>query len=141
MSWDVVVFNFNGSPPSAMADLPDDYQFALLGSACSVREAISEYLPGVDWSDPTWGAYIGEGFSIEFPVDETDSIKHLMLHVRGSGDPISALLRFANANKWSLLDCSTGELLDPKNPSQKSWEGFQAFRDKVFGKRDNETDT
>jgi hypothetical protein len=59
-----------------------------------------------------------------------------MLHVRGSGDALSAMLAFANPNGWSLLDCSTGEFLDPRDPSPEGWEGFQAFRDRVLGSED-----
>ena len=55
-----------------------------------------------------------------------------MLHVRGGGDAITPMLQFATPMKWSLFDCSTGEFLDPAAPSQEGWEGFQAFRDKVF---------
>jgi hypothetical protein len=51
------------------------------------------------------------------------------LHVRGSGDPIAAIVKFARPLGWSVLDGSTGEFLDLDNPSQEGWQGFQAFRD------------
>ena len=132
MSWDVMVCNYNGSPPKDFENLSDDHKPDPLGPASTIRKSISQSLPGVDWSDPTWGIYDGDEFSIEFNTGAEDPINSIMLHVRGSGDAITALLQFANPNKWSLLDFSTGEFLDPENPSQKGWEDFQAFRDKML---------
>lgn len=134
MSWDVMVFNFRGSPPDDIENLPDDFQFEPLGKAASVRAAISQSLPGTDWSDPTWGQFEGEGFSIEFNLGNEATLDNFMMHVRGGGDAIAAILKFVVPNQWSLLDCSTGEFIDPENPSQEGWEGFQEFRDHVFKK-------
>jgi hypothetical protein len=134
MSWDVMVFNYGGQPPSLdqMADAPP---VGPLGPAAQVRKRIAAHLPGIDWTDPTWGIYEGDGFSIEFNTGKDDPIDSIMLHVRGGGDAISAMLTFANPNGWSLLDCSTGEFLDPERPSSEGWEGFQEYRDKALGSR------
>ena len=134
MSWDVMVFNFGGEPPSMDRLADDDTPLPPLGPARQVRAAISAALPGVDWSDPTWGLYSGDGFSIEFNTGKEDPIDGIMLYVRGGGDAIAAVLRFANPNGWSLLDCSTSEFLDPRRPSQAGWEGFQRFRDQAFNR-------
>jgi hypothetical protein len=131
MSWDVLVLNLGGKPP------PDDAAevepVGPLGAAAQVRRRITKHLPGVDWSDSTWGVYEGDGFSIEFNTGDDDPIDSIMLHVRGGGEAIAALLQFASPNGWGLLDCSTSEFLDPENPSVEGWEGFQAFRDKAIG--------
>ncbi|MFL5733038.1 MAG: hypothetical protein ACJ78Q_07525, partial [Chloroflexia bacterium] len=73
MSWDVMVFDFNGPPPD-LNEAPPDYQPPVMGSAAQVRERISAHLPGVDWSDPTWGDYLGEGFTIEFNMGRRETI-------------------------------------------------------------------
>jgi hypothetical protein len=131
MSWDVMIFNLRDQTPPPLEELQEgDYE--PLGAAADVRQQIASLLPGVDWSDPTWGIYEGDGFSIEFNVGEEDPIENMMLHVRGGGDPIAAITRLAKPLGWSALDCSTSEFLDLDNPSQAGWEGFQAFRDKVF---------
>jgi hypothetical protein len=131
MSWDVVVLNYGGEmSPEEMLDAEP---VGPLGPAAQVRKRIAKHLPGVDWSDPVWGLYKGDGFTIEFNTGKDDPIDTIMLHVRGGGDAIPALLGFANPNRWSLLDCSTSEFLDPENPSAEGWEGFQAFRDKALG--------
>jgi hypothetical protein len=82
-----------------------------------------------------WGIYEGDGYSIEFNMGTADAIDTIMLHVRGGGNAIAALLQFAQPNNWSLFDCSTSEFLDPENPSSEGWEGFQEYRDKVVGKK------
>ncbi len=126
MSWDVVVLNYNGAPPTDWDDADDP---ETLGSAAEVRERISQHLDGVDWSDPTFGVYVGSGFTIEFPIRDQDPVDSLMLYVRGKGDAITALLQFAEPNGWSLLDASNSEFIDPENPSQEGWEGFQRLGD------------
>jgi hypothetical protein len=141
MSWDVMVFNFDGSPPRDFDELPESHKPDPLGPACNVREAISKQLSDVDWSDCTWGIFEGDGFSIEFNTGTDDPIDSIMLHVRGGGDAITAMLRFAIPNKWSLLDCSTGDFIDPENPSQEGWQGFQDYRDKVVEKCRDEENT
>jgi hypothetical protein len=123
-----MIFNLRGSSPPPIDQLQES-DVSPLGAAANVRQRISELLPGVDWSDPTWGIYDDDHFSIEFNVGEKDPIDDMMLHVRGGGDAISAILKFVRPQAWSALDTSAGEFLDLVNPSQAGWEGFQAFRD------------
>lgn len=124
--------------PGVAAALPDDIADAdpigPLGPAGQVRRKIAKHLPSVDWSDATYGVFEGAGFTIELNAGDDDPIDSMMLHVRGEGDVIAALLKFANPNGWALLDCSTSEFLDPKDRSAEGWEGFQTFRDKAIGR-------
>ena len=131
MSWDVMVFKFLGGPPHG-ADSIKEENLRALGPAEDVRQGISALLPGVDWSSPTWGLFDGDGFSIEFNVGSKNLIDNMMLHVRGGGNAIATILSFANPLGWSLFDCSTGEFLDPEQPSQSGWVGFQKYRDKCL---------
>lgn len=139
MSWDVMIFKYAGAPPKDVEDASNNQKSEPLGEAGDVRDSISKHLPGVDWSDPAWGVYEGNGFSIEFNTGAEGPIDSIMLHVRGGGDPIASMLQFAVPNQWSLLDCSTGEFIDPANPSQEGWEGFQEYRDQIMNQyRDDE---
>jgi hypothetical protein len=126
-----MVLNFGGKPPEDLEELPEDQNADPNGSAEEVRHLITQALPGVDCSDPTWGIYTGDEFSFEFNTGKEDPIESLMVHTRDHGQPISSLLIFANPNKWSLVDCSTSQLIDPHNPSDEGWQGFQVVRDKV----------
>ena len=133
MSWDVMIFNTQGKTPASMEEF-DDSSCKPLGIAADVRERVLNYLPGIDWSDPTWGILEGDGFSIEFNVGSGDPVENMMLHVRGGGDAIATIIKFVRPMGWSALDCSTSEFLDLDNPSQSGWEEFQAFRDRVMKK-------
>jgi hypothetical protein len=44
MSWDVILFNYRGSPPGNFGELPDDHRPEPLGQASEVRDAISRHL-------------------------------------------------------------------------------------------------
>ena len=125
-----MVLNYGGKTPDEIADADP---VGPVGSAAQVRRSIAKHLPGVDWSDSAFGIYEGDGFTIEFNAGNDDPIDSIMLHVRGGGDAIPTLLEFANPNGWSLLDCSTGEFLDPEKPSAEGWEAFQVFRDQAIG--------
>src|SRR4051794_19319515 len=93
MSWGVMIFNLRGKPPPPIDQLQES-DSEPLGPAADVRQRISALLPGIDWSDPTWGIYDGDGFSIEFNVGADDPIANMMLHVRGGGNAIAAIVRF-----------------------------------------------
>jgi hypothetical protein len=130
MSWDVSVFA-SDSPPPPVAEMPADWKGAMLGRAAAVREAISAALPGVDWSEPTWGRFEGNGFSFEFNMGKDDPVDGFMIHVRGAGDAVSSLTELASTCGWYLLDTSTGEWMHHAEAPEAGWEGFQAFRDSV----------
>jgi hypothetical protein len=132
-----MVFDFAGSP-KPMKQMTESDRPLVMGTPAEVRKKIDNGLPGVDWSDPTWGVYFGDGFSLEFSMCDEPELNRFVVHVRGGGDAIGALLQVAVPNRWSLLDGSTGEWIDPKNPSQAGWLGFQAFRDQALGPRGQE---
>jgi len=137
MSWDVMVFKFAGPPPATADDIDADALLPL-GPAAEVRQKISAALPAVDWSDPSWAVFDGDGFSIEFNVGSDDAIKDMMLHVRGGGDgAVASIMSFVTPHGWSALDCSTGDFLNPAAPSAAGWKQFQTYRDQVLGGRDH----
>jgi hypothetical protein len=133
MSWDVSVFASKEAPP-AVAEMPDDWRGEVLGSCAEVRSKVSECLPGVDWSNPSWGIYEGEGFSYEFNIGREEPCDGLMVHVRGGGDAIAPLLSLSERWAWYLLDCSQGEWLHRCLDADAGWQGFQAYRDRVLGR-------
>jgi hypothetical protein len=128
MSWTVSVFGGAERPPIHGSA---DFELAVMGSGDDVRRRISASLPGVDWSDPAWGLYAGDGFTFEFSVGPEEPITHFAVHVRGGGDAVADLLRFAAPNGWHLVDWSTGEFIGPDAPSQAGWEAWQEYRGKI----------
>jgi len=118
MSWDVLVMNFGGDPPP-QDEAEGEKEPKPMGADEDVRARIDAHLPGVDWSDPKLGVYEGDGFSFRFKLGGQEEDGVFLVHVRGGGEAIKALMRVANPNKWTLFDCSLGEYLDPENPSQE----------------------
>ena len=129
MSWTVSVFGGACRPP--LHDAPPDWEPPVMGSGDEIRQRISATLSGVDWSNPAWGLYAGDGFTFEFSVGPEEPVTNFAVHIRGSGDAIADLVRFAVPNGWRLVDWSTGESIDPESPSYAGWEGWQAYRDKI----------
>ncbi len=137
MSWDIYVMDYGGNPPTEFSE--DTPAPNIMGSSADVRAMLDACFKGIDWSDPTWGMFRGDGFSFEFNMGKEDEKRGFMVHVRGGGDAVSALLSFSVPNRWSLLDFSTGEFIDPHDPSNEGWEKFQAYRDQVIGDQPDDT--
>ena len=117
MSWDVQLMKPDGP----------------LGAADEVRAAISAVHPRVDWTDPTWGTLDGGPWHIELNTGSEPVIQSIMLHVRGSGDPIPAIMALCHRNDWRAFDLAEGDFLDEDEPSPDGWQDFQAFRDQIQG--------
>jgi len=131
MSWNVMIFNTRGRKPPPIEEFQES-DFEPVGTFASVRQQLDRLLPGIDWSDPTWGIYRGDGFSISFNVGPEDPIDTIGLRIVGGGDALAAIVAFARPLGWSALDYSTGQFLDLEDPSRAGWEGFQAYRDRVI---------
>lgn len=130
MSWDVLLHAAD-EPPPPVAQMPDDWRGAPMGTLAEVRAKIDACIPGVDWSDPSWGVFGGDGFSYEFSIGSDEPCGHAMVHVRGGGPALPPLLALAGRWGWYLLDCSQGEWLHHCESAEAGWQGFQAYRDKV----------
>jgi hypothetical protein len=133
MSWDLSVFASADVPPP-VEEMPRDWRGQVLGTPDQVRAALSLSFPGVDWASPNWGHFEGPGFSLEFNIGDDDPNDGFMIHVRGGGDPVTPMLRLAEASGWFILDCSSGEWLHHAEEPDAGWLGFQAYRDRVLSR-------
>jgi len=111
--------------------MPDTWQGEPMGTLAQVRAKIDACVPGVDWSDPSWGTCLGDGYSYEFSIGKDEPCGHAMVHVRGGGAALPPLLALGRRWRWYLLDCSQGEWLHHLESSEAGWQGFQAYRDQV----------
>ena len=117
MSWDVSIINFSRDYNS-IEEIPDDEKPLELGSRAEIHEAVSEFFPGTDWSEASWGRFNCQFGSIEFNLGENDPSDSLMLHVRASDDVVPLIVAMCKKKNWSGLDCSNGDFLEKsKNPS------------------------
>lgn len=128
MSWDVIVENYGGEPP----DLNDEMvEPKSLGGPAAIRKKFDAQFPGIEWTSDRDGVFESDEFLIEITIGSENPIKHVMLSVRGDGDPLAVVAALAKANKWSLFDCSASEYLDLDKHSA-GFEEFQAFRDRAL---------
>ena len=139
MSYDVMMLKFKGARPESPEEIEPE-GLAPLGAAADVRRQISNVLDGTDWSDPPWGRFEGDGFSIEFNVGADDPIDSMMLHLRGGGDAIATVAKLAAQIGWAAIDCQTDAFIDLEAPSEEGWEKWQGFRDRVVGERGGSDD-
>lgn len=137
MSWDVVVMKYR-EPPPPVAELPSDFAPEPLGTTATIRAAIDAAFPNVDWSDPVWGIFDLGGFSLEFVIGEAESTNSFSVYVRGTGDPISPLLRLARDNGWYVLDMQIPEWFHHCSDPSASWHRFQGWRDRVLDRNPEE---
>lgn len=129
MGWDVLILKLKD--PSTPAGELDESSLLHLGEVATVRKAIDSVLPGVDWSDPTWGHASWLGCHLEFNLKSWDGF-HLGIHVHGRGDPVRPIVDLCRANGWVVFDTTRGEFLNLEEPSPAGWERFQAFRDDII---------
>ena len=115
MSWDVVIVRIRGKFRPIEEVEEEDY--LPLGDLKTVRAAVRSAFPRAEWSNPTWAVYGHGDFQIEFSLDGVESDNAIVLHVHGPGDPIPSVLKLTEANGWLAIDCSSGEFIDPANPS------------------------
>lgn len=137
MSWNVAVFACN-TPPPPSGEMPPDFKLEILGSASEVREKISACFPATDWKDPAWGHFDGDGYGVAFNIGEEDPVESIGLRIVGSGDVVARLLELSEKSGWYLFDTSTGEWLHQMSDADEGWQEFQAYRNRVMGKRSAE---
>lgn len=120
MSWDVLILH-----PDSASEPEDRPRLKALGMADEVRKAVSRALPGIDWTEPVQGVYDGRGYSIDAQLPSRGVVDSIGLHVRGTGNPLPAIVRLCRQNGWVAFDSAAGTFLDLEDPSPAGWErGF-----------------
>jgi hypothetical protein len=131
VSWDVLVFNFNGTIPSDEVLSTEGYQPPPLGEAQSVRDKIAQSVPTVDWSDQAWGILNTPDFQMQFNLQVDGLVTSFMIHVYGSGQPLPIIQKICQDNGWHALDTGS-DWLDLDNPSNAGWQGYQRGRNQLI---------
>lgn len=118
-----------------VADIPEDFQPAPLGVRVDLITQIREVLPKADFSNPEWGVFEGDGFSIEFQMGDEDICQSVMLLVRGGGSPAPLIGALLDRLQVRGIDCQTSEFFDVE-AARASFGSWQRYRDQVIGRKD-----
>ena len=118
-----------------VADIPEDFQPAPLGARADLIMQIREVLPEADFSNPEWGVFEGDGFSIEFQMGDEDFCQSIMLLVRGGGTPAPLIGALLDRLKVRGIDCQRSEFFDVE-AARASFGSWQRYRDQILGGKD-----
>lgn len=133
MSWDISIMDFPKDVHN-VAEIPDDYQPALLGARGELIARIHELLPDVNFADPSWGLLDKPGFSIEFNMGVEEVCSSFMLHVRGGGEAMATVASLLRHLQLRGIDCQSGDFFSIQS-AQRSFDEWQAYRDRVIDQR------
>jgi len=130
MSWDIFVRDI---PPTAQSvdDIPDDFVPRPLGSRAEIIHLIGEVVPGVDFSDPSWGTFEGPDFSVEFNIGAAGVVDCLALHVRGGDAAAGLVADLLLRCGWRAFDPSSESGIFDPGTAVQSLQRWRAYRDHV----------
>ncbi|MEX1120753.1 MAG: hypothetical protein WED82_01375 [Balneolales bacterium] len=133
MSWDVSIIKFSKTY-SAVDEIPEDEQPLPLGSIDSVHEAVLEFFPTTDWTDPAWGIFDSKYGSIEFNLGNDDPATSMMLHVRASNEIVFPIVELCRKYNWAALDCTSGDILNSSETPEKGLVTWRKYLSHILGK-------
>ena len=134
MSWDIYIQDFPATAKT-VAEIPDDYQPSSAGSRADLISKIQEVVPSADFSNPDWGVFEGDGFSIEFQMGDAEHCRSITFLVRGGGSPAPLVAALLDRLQLRGIDCQTGEFFDVE-AARASFGSWQRYRDQILGARD-----
>lgn len=127
MSWDVIAFGSRSREPRPAPG----WKPVSLGAVNCVKEAVASSFPSLVWTDELIAFWQYTGLSFELRLETTDDASQVtMIYIRvcGNGNPLTPLVRLANANGWSLMDTTDCSWIDLETPSMETWNAFREFR-------------
>ena len=129
MSWDISIQDLPASAVT-LEEIPDDFQPSPLGPRSEVIARILQAVPGVDFTDPSWGMLQRDSFSIEFNMGPEEICTGFMLHVRGGADDMQLIGDLLKAMNLRGIDCQTSEFFTV-DAGEESFSEWRQFRDRV----------
>jgi len=133
MSWDAVFLRIRG-PVRPIEEVADD-DYLPLGIRESIAAAVRLVFPDADWDSPNYARYgLDKYTAVTIDLQHVETSNSIHVSVSEPGNPIPALLSLANANGWVVLDCSTGEILDPASTSSEGFTGYKSLWEGLQGR-------
>ena len=133
MSWDVIITRFPEGFDGDFDKIADDWEPETLFTQDFFEEEIKILFPNLI-GDKTWLTLNAETYSIEFNIGEDESIKDIMLHVRGSNDALKAIEQICKKFNCQALDTTKSELIDFNKATNEGFTSWREYRDNVVKK-------
>ena len=131
MSWDIFVQNIP-MEYKKIEDIPKDFNPEKIYKLKDFEKAISSIFAGTDFSDPSWGIYEGDGYSIEFSLGSEEPKSGFAMHIRGNNtDAVTKIDTLLKMLKLRGIDAQTGEFFSP-DEARESFREWQDFRDRAI---------
>ncbi len=132
MSWDVL---FVRLPPgtSSLGDLGTNFSPHPLATRRELVASIRQLVPEADFTDPAWGSFVGEDFTIAFDL-ATDPVESMTLHVRGGPAAFGFVRELSAWLALPAIDGTTGDVIDFAAPdADRGFKAWRAYRDRIVG--------
>lgn len=117
-----------------VADMPDDFEPIPLGNRADLIAQIREVAPNANFSNPEWGVFEGDGYSIELLMGSEEVCKSIWLMARGGGNPTPFVGALLDRLKLRAIDCQTSEFFDLE-AARASFGAWQRYRDQIIGSK------
>ena len=134
MSWDVIITRFPEGFDGDFDKMADDWEPETLFTQDFFEEEIKKLFPNII-GDKTWLTLNAETYSIEFNIGEDESIKDIMLHVRGSNDALKAIEEICKKFNCQALDTTESKLIDFNKATNEGFTSWREYRDSVVKKK------
>lgn len=130
MSWDIFVQDFGDY--ASIDDIPDTFQPQPIGRRAAVIETIRRVCPAVNFDDTDWGVLEGDGWSIEFNINDKDPCTSFALHVRGDDGSIPVIACLLNELGVRGIESAEGKFFE-EAVAPEALAKWRAYRDQVLG--------
>lgn len=125
MSWDLILLKdrYDTDDPES---LPPP-----LGPRDRILTQLCALLPGLDYSDKSWGILRADDIFIEFNTGNDEIVDSIVLHIRSGEDPMKVVRAIAHHMDWSVIDGADGSFMD-FDDQHSNWKLFEAWREEVL---------
>jgi hypothetical protein len=130
MSWDIFVQDLPRDAKT-VADIPDDFKPAVIGTRSVVISKIKEVVPTANFSDPSWGLIDGNDWSIELNMGRAEECDGFVFHVRGGEDAAGVVAAILQHLDLRALDSQTDEFFVVGPETIASFNKWRAYRDSI----------
>jgi hypothetical protein len=124
MSWDVFIQDLPEAARS-VAEVPDDFVPRALGRRDVLIQRLQAAIPGIDFSDPSWGKLVTPQYAVDINIGDQEEIAAVTLRIRGSDAAVPVVEQMIDIIGGRAIDSWTSEFFDPATAARSLHEWRQ----------------